>query len=278
GEFAFVLFAYMSSQNILNKEDGDFMMAVTALSMTVTPVLLLINEKIILPRMNLVTKSDQEADQVDERNKVIIAGFSHFGSTIGRFLRANGVNATILDNDPDRVDLLRKMGFKVFYGDATRFDLLESAGADEAEIFVSAIDDPATNEALVETLKKHFPHLKLMVRTKHRYDAYELFELGVTDVYREHIDTSVRLGVDVLRSLGMRGYTAFRAGQNFLKFDEAALVKLSKQRHDIKQYIASVREEIQHQEELLKNDLVFSPNDNDHAWDSQHMRETLKGD
>jgi CPA2 family monovalent cation:H+ antiporter-2 len=278
GEFAFVLFAYMSTQSILNKEDGDFMMAVTALSMTVTPVLLLINEKIILPRMNMVKKNEQEADQVDERNKVIIAGFSHFGSTIGRFLRANGVNATILDNDPDRVDLLRKMGFKVFYGDATRVDLLESAGADEASIFVSAIDDPATNEALVETLKKHFPHLKLMVRTRHRYDAYELFELGVKDVYREHIDTSVRLGVDVLRSLGMRGYTAFRAGQNFLKFDEAALVKLSKQRHDLKQYIASVREEIQHQEELLKNDLIFSPNDNDHAWDSQHMRETLKGD
>ncbi len=276
GEFAFVLFAYMSSQSILDKKDSDFMMAVTALSMTITPILLLINEKILLPRMNAIVKNEKEADTVDERNKVIIAGFSHFGSTIGRFLRANGVNATILDNDPDRVDLLRKMGFKVFYGDATRFDLLESAGAEEARIFVSAIDDPATNEALVETLKKHFPHLKLMMRTRHRYDAYELFELGVKDVYREHIDTSVRMGVDVLRKLGMRGYSAVRAGQNFLKFDEAALIKLSHQRHDLNKYIASVREEIEHQEELLKNDLVFTPNDNDHAWDSEHMRETIQ--
>jgi CPA2 family monovalent cation:H+ antiporter-2 len=275
GEFAFVLFAYMGTNAILAKNEADFLMAVTALSMTVTPVLLLINEKIILPRINTHSTNDQAADVVDEKNAVIIAGFSHFGSTIGRFLRANGVNATILDHDPDRVNLLRKMGFKVFYGDATRVDLLESAGAENAKIFVSAIDDAATNEALVETLKKHFPHLKLMMRTRHRYDAYELIEHGVQHVYRDHIDTSVRLGVDVLRTLGMRGYSAVRAGQNFFKFDEAALPKLAKQRHDFKTYIASVRAEIEHQEELLKNDFNFSPNDNDHAWDSDQMREVI---
>lgn len=275
GEFAFVLFAYMGTNAILAKNEADFLMAVTALSMTVTPVLLLINEKIILPRINSPSTNDQAADVVDEKNAVIIAGFSHFGSTIGRFLRANGVNATILDHDPDRVDLLRKMGFKVFYGDATRVDLLESAGAENAKIFVSAIDDAETNEALVETLKKHFPHLKLMMRTRHRYDAYELIEHGVQHVYRDHIDTSVRLGVDVLKTLGMRGYSAVRAGQNFFKFDEAGLPKLAKQRHDFKTYIASVRAEIEHQEELLKNDFNFSPNDNDHAWDSEQMREVI---
>ena len=163
-----------------------------------------------------------------------------------------------------------------YNGDATRFDLLESAGAEDAKIFVSAIDDAATNEALVETLKKHFPHLKLMMRTRHRYDAYELIDHGVQHVYRDHIDTSVRLGVDVLRTLGMRSYSAVRAGQNFFKFDEAALPNLAKQRHDFKTYIASVRAEIEHQEELLKNDFNFSPNDNDHAWDSEHMRETIQ--
>jgi monovalent cation:H+ antiporter-2, CPA2 family len=275
GEFAFVLFAYMTTLHILDKKDADFMMAATALSMTATPVLLLINEKFILPLKHKGAKTEKEADKVDERNPVIIAGFSHFGSTIGRFLRANGINATILDNDPDQVDLLRKMGFKVFYGDATRFDLLESAGADEAKIFVSAIDDPEINIALVETLRKHFPHIKLMMRSRHRYHAYELIDLGVEHIYRDHIDTSVRMGVDVLRSLGMRGYSAYRAGQNFLKFDEAALPKLAKQHHDLSRYIISVREEIEHQEELIRNDFQFVPNDNDHAWDSQHMRETL---
>jgi CPA2 family monovalent cation:H+ antiporter-2 len=275
GEFAFVLFASIGTMGILDKNDVDMMMAVTALSMTVTPILLLVNERLIMPRLSINAKSDQQADVVDDRNRVIIAGFSHFGSTVGRFLRANGVQATILDHDPDRVDLLRKMGFKVFYGDATRLDLLESAGAEDADIFISAIDDPATNILLIETLKKHYPRLRIMVRAQNRYDAYELMELQPEKVYREHIDTSIRMGVDVLRALGMRSYSAARAGQNFFKYDEAALSKLSKTRHDIKQYIASVREEIEHQEALLRSDFNLSPNENDHAWDSQQLRDTL---
>jgi CPA2 family monovalent cation:H+ antiporter-2 len=275
GEFAFVLFSYIGLMGIMDKSSIDLMMAVTALTMTVTPILLLVNEKVILPGMNKNLKADQQADVVDEHNQVIIAGFSHFGSTVGRFLRANGVHATILDHDPDRVDLLRKMGFKVFYGDATRVDLLESAGAESAKIFISAIDDPDTNLTLIRTLQKHFPRLRLMIRARNRYDAYELMELQPEKVYREHIDTSIRMGVDVLRSLGVRAYSATRAGQNFLKYDEAALSKLSKMRHDIKQYIASVREEIEHQETLLRSDLNFTPNENDHAWDSEEMRQVI---
>lgn len=276
GEFAFVLFSYIGTMQILGKEDVETMMAITALSMTVTPLLLLINEKWIQPIFMKNKKQEKEADVVDEQNKVIIAGFSHFGSTIGRLLRANGVRATILDHDPDRVDLLRKMGFKVFYGDVTRIDLLESAGVEEARIFISAIDDINTNLMLLETLRKHFPHLKIMVRARNRYDAYELMELNPEKIYREHIDTSIRMGVDVLHMLGMRAYTATRAGQNFFKYDEAALEKLSTQRHNLSDYIASVREEIAHQEELLQTDLDFRPNENDHAWDSEGMREAIK--
>jgi monovalent cation:H+ antiporter-2, CPA2 family len=275
GEFAFVLFSYIGTMQILSREDVETMMAITALSMTVTPMLLLINEKWIQPIFMKNKKQEKEADVVDEHNKVIIAGFSHFGSTIGRLLRANGVHATILDHDPDRVDLLRKMGFKVFYGDVTRIDLLESAGVEEARIFISAIDDINTNMLLLDTLRKHFPHLKIMVRARNRYDAYELMELSPEKIYREHIDTSIRMGVDVLHLLGMRAYTATRAGQNFFKYDEAALVKLSTQRHNLSDYIASVREEIAHQEELLQTDLDFKPNENDHAWDSEGMRRSL---
>jgi CPA2 family monovalent cation:H+ antiporter-2 len=275
GEFAFVLFSYIGTMQILSREDVETMMAITALSMTVTPMLLLINEKWIQPIFMKNKKQEKEADVVDEHNKVIIAGFSHFGSTIGRLLRANGVHATILDHDPDRVDLLRKMGFKVFYGDVTRIDLLESAGVEEARIFISAIDDINTNMLLLETLRKHFPHLKIMVRARNRYDAYEMMELSPEKIYREHIDTSIRMGVDVLHHLGMRAYTATRAGQNFFKYDEAALVKLSTQRHNLSDYIASVREEIAHQEELLQTDLDFKPNENDHAWDSEGMRRSL---
>ena len=101
----------------------------------------------------------KQADDISGEHPVIIAGFGHFGSTIGRFLRANGISATILDNDSDRVDVLRKMGFKVFYGDATRLDILKSAGADHAKIMIAAIDSPEINFDLIETIKKEFPHL-----------------------------------------------------------------------------------------------------------------------
>lgn len=275
GEFAFVLFAFISRLSILTQEQTDIMMAVTALSMTITPLLMIANERLILPRFGTPAKAETEADVIEEKHEVIIAGFSHFGSTVGRFLRANGVKATILDNDSDQVDLLRKMGFKVYYGDATRYDLLESAGAHNARILISAINSPEITAQLVETVRKHFPHLELMVRSQNRFDSYELMDMGVKNIYRGHLDTSVRMGVDVLRRLGHRSYSAVRAGQNFLKYDEEALWKLAEHRHDMKQYIYNVRRQIELQEVLLNNDKQFNPTDGDHAWDSEHMRETI---
>lgn len=153
---------------------------------------------------------------------LLLAGFGHFGSTIGRFLRANGITATILDNDSDRVEILRKMGFTVFYGDATRLDILKSAGADEAKTLIAAIDSPEINLELIDRVRKEFPKLEVMVRAKNRMDAYDLLDIGIEDIYRESLDTSVRLGVDVLIKLGFRKYSATRAGQNFIKYDDDA--------------------------------------------------------
>ncbi len=270
GEFAFVLFAFISQLKILSAHWTDMMMGATAISMTVTPLLLLANERLILPRFG--TKEaveEKEADTVDARHKVIIAGFGHFGSTIGRFLRANGVNAVILDNDSDRVDVLRKTGFKVYYGDAMRLDILKCAGADEAKILVAAIDSPEINLALVDTIKKEFPHLTVMMRAKNRMDAYELIDAGVDNIYRESLDTSVRLGVDTLIALGFRRYSATRAGQNFIKYDETALKKLAAHRHDQEAYIFNTREQIEIQEQLLTSDREANPTLSDHAWDSE---------
>ena len=271
GEFAFVLFSFISQLNILPNQWTDIMMGVTAISMTATPLLLLVNERFVEPRCVTRDKDEKEADDIDVSNPVIIAGFGHFGSTLGRFLRANGISATILDNDSDRVDLLRKMGFKVFYGDATRIDILKSAGAEEAKVLIAAIDSPETNYELVEKTNKLFPHLTIMVRAKSRLDAYELIDLGVKDIYRESLDTSVRLGIDVLTLLGVRKYAATRAGQNFIKYDEAAMSQLAVHRHDQDTYIFNTREQIQLQEQLLTSDRELNPTLNDHAWDSAAM-------
>jgi CPA2 family monovalent cation:H+ antiporter-2 len=275
GEFAFVLLAFTSQLGIVDPHWTGTLMAVTAMSMALTPVAMLVNERLVLPRVGTLEAPTRAADAVEEKHAVIIAGFSHFGSTVGRFLRANGVEATILDNDSDRVDLLRRMGFKVYYGDATRQDLLEAAGAAEARILVSAIDGLEATHRLVETVTKHFPHLRLMVRSRHRYDAYELMEVGVRDVYREHLDTSIRMGVDVLRELGHRAHGAFRAGQMFRRYDEEAMETLFAHRHDVKTYISSVREQIAEQEALLAADRAHDPTEGDHAWDSEQLRQAL---
>ncbi|HZF99739.1 MAG TPA: monovalent cation:proton antiporter-2 (CPA2) family protein, partial [Chitinophagales bacterium] len=244
GEFAFVLLSFTGQLGIMDADSNATWMAVTAMSMTVTPLLFLVYDKAIKPRFGTKEKETQDADAMDEHNPVIIAGYSHFGSTIGRFLRANGVQTTVLDNNSDNVDVLRKLGHKVFYGDATRVDLLKSAGAEEAKILVIATGTPETNIELVKTVAKHFPHLRVLVRAKNRFDAYELVDIGQDDIYRDSLDTAVRLGVDVLHHLGFRAYTATRSGQNFRRYDEIAMRRLAVARKDAKQYISSVRSEV----------------------------------
>ena len=272
GEFAFVIFSFMTSLGLAQSEYISIGTVVVALSMTVTPLLFIVNEYLIQPRIcDGEPEGKAEADEVDEENKVIIAGFGHFGSTVGRFLRANGIEATFLDNDPDRVNFLRRMGFKVFYGDATRPDLLLSAGADVAKIFVSSLDSPEDNLRIAKSVNKFFPNLEILIRARNRNDAYELFEEGFDNVYRESIDTSVKVGVDVLRKFGVGAYTATRAGQNFVKYDEKAVRELAYHRHDEQEYMSHARESIAIQEELIKNDRRARTIKSDYAWNNDPL-------
>jgi CPA2 family monovalent cation:H+ antiporter-2 len=259
GEFAFVLLSFSNQLKIVEPATLDLLLVVTALTMTLSPVLNIINERIILPRVGTKESVAKKPDEITRRQKVILVGFGHFGSTVGRFLRANGAEAVVLDHDSNRVDVLRKMGFEVFYGDATRLDLLESAGINEAEMLISAIDDPDKNLELVEMLKKHFPHVKLKIRAKSRVDAYQLLRLGVESVYRESLDTSVKMASDVLFDLGYRKHTVLKQAGKFIKYDEKSMRRLANTRVNSDDYISRVREEIAQQEAMLKADLMSAP-------------------
>ena len=276
GEFGFVILSFSMQLNIIPNILANQIMAIIALSMLSTPFLLLINERWIDPYFGVKEKEPKKADTIDEQHEVIIAGFGHFGSTIGRLLRANGVKATILDHDSERVELLRKMGFKVYYGDATRLELLKAAGAESAKLFIAAIDNPTVNLTVVETIRKHFPDLKILTRARNRIDAYELIDHGVENIYRETLYTAVHLGVDALTQLGHRKYSATRQGQRFIKYDEAAIKELAAKRHDKMAYLATVQEQIEMQEQILKNDLFTNFDAADHAWDSEFLRKGLK--
>ncbi len=274
GEFAFVLLASAQQNSLMDKHIIEICMAVTTITMAISPILIFINERFIDPYLGTKTKvKEREADKVEEKHKVILAGFGHFGSTIGRFLLANGVEATILDSDSEQVELLRKMGFKVYYGDCTRYEILKAAGADEAKFIICTINDEAGSHTLAEVVQKHFPQAELFIRTKHRYHTYDLMEKGFTKTYRETLHTSVFMGVDVLKAMGFRSYTATRKAQEFLKYDEAAIKRLSEIWKEKDNYILTIKEEMELQEKLLKDDKRFlSEIFDNNAWDSDVLR------
>ncbi len=272
GEFGFVIMSFSMELNIIPNMLANQIMAIIAISMISTPFLLLINERLIDPYFGVKEKQSNNYDEINEHNDIIIAGFGNFGSTIGRLLKNNGIPATILDMDSDRVDLLRKMGFKVYYGDATRLELLKAAGCENAKLFIAAIDNPTANLIVIELLKKHFPHLKILARARNRNDAFELVDMGLESIYRENLYSAVHLGVDALVFMGHRRYSATRQGQHFIKHDEEAIFRLAKKRHDKKAFMISAMEEIEMQEQLFKTDLFNPVGPGDHAWESDNLR------
>jgi CPA2 family monovalent cation:H+ antiporter-2 len=275
GEFAFVLLSFSLTAGILPAATISLMMAVVAISMALTPLVNLINEKLILTRIAPQEQEEKPADTIDEKNPVIIAGFGQFGSTVGRLLRANNIMATYLDVDSDKVDIMRKMGFKVFYGDASRLELLHAAGAQDAKLIIITINPAEKRLAMIETVKKHFPNLHIFVRSDDRYDAYNLMNAGMLRVYRETLDTSLRLGVDAMRLLGFRAYTAQRLAHTFFKYDEKNLKQLAAI-HNQEEYIIEARKNIEELELIIQSDNAMSMEERDGDWDPQSLREEAR--
>jgi monovalent cation:proton antiporter-2 (CPA2) family protein len=272
GEFAFVLFSFATQQGVFGLEVASPLVAVVALTMALTPLLMLVNERLVQPRFGTLEKDERKADVVDESNPVIIAGYGRVGTIIGRLLRVSGIGATVLEVDSDQVELLRKLGHKVFYGDASRLDLLRAAGAESARVLVVALDDPDRILGLVETARKHFPHLKVLSRAISRTHAYELLEVGLDSVYRETLDSSLRIGFDILRELGMPGFEALRRTRRFRVHDELALRELSGKRGDTKTYMHLVRRQSEALERVLAADSSDLWSDVDEAWDTESLR------
>ena len=280
GEFAFVLFAFATQNRIIPPDVTAMLIVVVAISMAITPLMLLLVEKLILPRIGTKESSQREADIIDEENSVIIAGFGKFGNILGRFLRANHVNATILDLDADHVDLLRKLGIKVFYGDASRLDLLRAAGVEKAKLLILAIDDHQKIMEIEHTIKKHFPNIQIMARANGRIAAYDLLDSGIEHVYRDTFETSLRMGVNALGLLGFHPYQAHRLARLFRRRDEKDLRELAKLRHDRKEYFYSARDRIEDLERLLKAEQEGHDETRDMGWDTRSLREDMskKGD
>jgi glutathione-regulated potassium-efflux system ancillary protein KefC len=208
GEFAFVVFQAAAGERVLAAETASLLIGAVAVSMLLSPLLLVAIDKLLLPRYAGRDKPRMAELSEPQHAPVIIAGFGRYGQIVGRMLAAQGLSATVLDHDADMIEAARSFGYKVFYGDATRLDMLRTAGAAAAKVLVIAVDDTGQSLAIVDLAREHFPQLELVARARDVTHWNELRDRGVMRVEREVFESSLRSARTVLEVLGFAPYEA----------------------------------------------------------------------
>lgn len=221
GEFAFVLFATAVTYKIFSEEVSSILAAAVTVSMALTPLLFYINQRFLRTSSDI---SERPYDKmVSDGAEVIIAGYGRFGQIVARFLKSQGVRFTILDHNPKQIDIARRFGAKVFYGDASRHDLIESSGGQHAKIFVLAIDDVESSIETATMVRRYFPHLRIIARVRNRQHAIDLIGIGVEQIHRETFLTSLEVAKEVMLELGGELDTINRKVDLFRSHDEKLL-------------------------------------------------------
>lgn len=253
GEFAFVLFGVAAGAQAMDKALADLLIVVVSASMVLTPLLVSLNERIL--KIGYSAAPPKEFDHIEERDhRVIIAGFGRFGQMVARTLRLKKIPFTALEASFEQVDFVRKYGSKIYFGDASRLDLLRAARADKAEAFVLAIDDVEASVKTAQMVKKHYPHLKIYARARNRQHAYRLMDVGVERIMRETFLSSLELARDVLLGLGYSAVEANAAVHKFREHDEALLERQHQIYRDEAQLIAAARQGAEELERLFEQD------------------------
>ncbi|TRX62805.1 monovalent cation:proton antiporter-2 (CPA2) family protein [Carboxylicivirga sp. M1479] len=276
GEFGFVLISFASQSAIYDEFTSGVLLIVVALSMLITPVLFIVNEQLIQPRFS---KGQQEqADAVEENgHPVIIAGYGRLGQVLGRFLNANGVKLNIIDNNPHNIQYLKKFGYKVYYGDMTRKDMLEAAGANTAKAMVIAMSERHQIDKLVDLAQKHYPHLKLIVRAEDVAHDLILQNKGVTGHRQAIFDSAIHLGADALQAIGVSRHQSYRSALTFKHLDKRFMKNLQ-QRYNKEDphFMLETRKFSEHLENILLLQQKQPYREMDCAWDTEALIEEAK--
>ncbi|WDE09946.1 monovalent cation:proton antiporter-2 (CPA2) family protein [Thalassomonas haliotis] len=244
GEFCFVLFTFASQHHILTPDITEPLVVVVALSMAVTPLLMIVNNKLVEPLFSGADSQEEtEADHIDDGDTpVILAGMGRFGQIVSRLLIMKGHQVTVLEHDATQVELVRKFENKVFYGDASRPDLLHAAGAETAKLLIVAVDEHEKTQEIVEHARKHYPHLKILVRAVGRLEVHELQESGADIIVRETFHSALNLAEQALTSLGVDAEEARRSAAIFKEHDERNIIAMAKFYGDEKGYRSQSQE------------------------------------
>ncbi|WP_316151783.1 glutathione-regulated potassium-efflux system protein KefC [Cupriavidus sp. BIC8F] len=253
GEFAFVVFGVAGTAGLLPRETEALLVLVVALSMVATPLLLLAYDRLVAPRLGS-GKARPDETITPQHNPVLIAGFGRFGQIVGRLLYTQGVGVTVLDHDPDQIEFLRQYGFKVFYGDATRLDLLEAAGIADARILVVAIDGMDEGLELIDRVRQRFPELQIYARARHVSHVYQLKDRGVHLFEREMFEGSLMLGRRVLEGLGFDPAEARNVALRFRRHNIQAIDRFYPHYTDQKKLVSLARQARDELEEMFRQD------------------------
>jgi glutathione-regulated potassium-efflux system ancillary protein KefC len=251
GEFAFVVFQAAAGARVLPAETASLLVGAVAISMLLSPLLLVAIDRLLLPRWEKSNKPQLEELQEPQQAPVIIAGFGRYGQIVARVLGAEGWATTVLDHDADMVAAARSFGSEVFYGDATRLDLLRTAGAAQARVLVVAVDDVQQSLAIVDLAREHFPHLELVVRARDVTHWNQLRDRGVMLVQRELFESSLRSARTVLEVLGFGPHEARRQALRFRRHNIRLFEEMYPHYKDRAKLIAVVRQGRRQFEEQL---------------------------
>ena len=257
GEFAFVIFASTLKISLLPPEIVEMLVLIVTLSMVLSPIAMAVNEKILAGLYNRKKRDVQFDDIESNSNHVIIAGYGRFGQISGRILRSLGIPFTALELDPSQIELLRKFGNKVYYGDASRAEMLEKAGAADAKLLILAIDDVESSLEAAKVITEKFPKLKVLARARNRAHAFSLRDLGITYIKRETFDSAVDLSKEMLVELGYKRDHADRLTDKFRLHDESMLIEQHLVQHDEKQMISVSRQGAEQLTQVLNDDIAL---------------------
>lgn len=271
GEFAFILFQLAKSNGVLPSSIIELLISSVAISMFLTPVAFILHEKFVTKEPE--EKPIQAHDPITQNGqKVILAGFGRLGTDVGRFLLSAGIKPIIIDHDVNNVNILRKFGFEVYYGDITRLDLLESAGANEAELLIVAIGAAKNSTKLIQVAKKHFPHLKIVANAIDRETAFEMMDLGLDNIHRELFGSALELGQAAMRELGIDPYKAHRLALIFKKKDQEMMPELYALRGEEDSYISNYQQYHENLEKLMELDSSRNCDSIDKAWTAKNPK------
>lgn len=245
------------------------LLVVVTLSMMTTPPLMQLLDRLLAQRLNPPEESTEAPYVADDEPQVILVGFGRFGQVIGRLLMANQTRVTVLERDVSVVSMMRRYGYKVYYGDATQLDLLQAAGAQRAEAIVITCNEPEETMAVVHLCQQHFPHLRILARARGRVEAHELLQAGVSQFTRETFSSALELGRKTLVETGMHPHQAYRAQQHFRRLDMRMLRELMPHRQGDVAQISRIREARRELEEIFQREMQHEQlqmNDWDEEW------------